>query len=91
MGFLEKHWHELLGVLIAVAGIVGFIRGGLIASLGEGDGDDEFRMVEGRPARLLSIGYVMAGAAFFFAGPIFGIPVSVVVLALTWALGKSAD
>lgn len=90
MEFLEKHWHELLGVLIALAGVVGFIRGGLIASLGDPD-EADYRMVEGRPARLLSIGYLGAGAVFFFAGPVVGIPISVLLLALTWGLGKPVD
>ena len=90
MEFLERHWHELLGILAAVAGIAGFIRGGLIASLGEPD-NDEYRFVEGRPARLLSFGFVAAGGSFFLAGPYLGIPLLVVLLALTWALGKPVD
>lgn len=90
MEFLEQHWHDILGSLVALAGVVGFISGGLIASLGDPD-QAEHRVVEGIPARMLSLGYVLAGASFFFVGPIAGIPASIILLALTYGLGKPAD
>jgi hypothetical protein len=88
MEYLSNHGLQLVALALVVYGVVGLIRGKLIAYYDDShDSLHSDRELEGLPARLLSVGYCVAGAAFFVS-PQFGAGLAVIVVVLTWLLGR---